>query len=203
LKKFKNIYSLNYDLLLYWVTLQDNTEGYTDGFANTEESKHEGFVVYQNSSGFRVHHLHGALHIFDAGDEIIKKTYANTDINLIDQIRDSLNKQRYPLFISEGNNVQKLTKILHSAYLNHCYKSLRSITGDLVIYGASLKANDQHILDAILENKTKNVFLGVSSEKSADQIIASFESYNASASDKQKKNLILYDYRTVDVWGSP
>lgn len=202
LKNFKDIYSLNYDLLLYWATMQDNSTSFTDGFANSEDSVHEGFVVYQNSSGFKVHYLHGALHIFDAGDEIIKKTYANTDVNLVEQIRESLNRHVYPIFISEGNSSQKLTKILHSAYLNHCYKSFRKIGGDLVIYGASLKDNDEHILNAIFENKVQNVYLGVSAEHSATSIMLKFDEYNSSAEKKHQKKLFLYDYRTINIWGN-
>ncbi len=203
LKKFKRIYTLNYDLLLYWASMQDMSESFSDGFGNTEDSEHEGYVVYKNSgsSKMNVHYLHGALHYFDAGDEIIKKTYANTDINIIDQVRESLKINIYPIFISEGTSEQKKTKILHSAYLNHCYKSLRSIGGDLVIFGASLKENDKHILDAIIESPIKRIYLGVSGEDAATHIRAAVDTHNADSDAKHKKELHLYDYKTVDVWG--
>jgi hypothetical protein len=203
LKKFNRIYTLNYDLLLYWASMQEQSEKFSDGFGNTEDSVHEGYVVYKNSgvSQPNVYYLHGALHYFDAGDEIIKKTYTNTDINLIDQIRDSLNKNIYPIFISEGNSEQKKTKILHSAYLNHCYKSLRSIGNDIVIFGASLKENDLHILNAILESPVKRIYLGVSKESNAENIKIAIEEYNKKSDSKHKKELFLYDYKTVNVWG--
>jgi len=203
LKKFNKIYTLNYDLLLYWATMQDQAENFTDGFGNTEDSLHEGYVVYKNSGSqaMNVHYLHGALHYFDAGDEIIKKTYVNTDICLIDQITESLSKNIYPVFISEGTSEQKKTKILHSAYLNHCYKSLRSIGGDIVIFGTTLKENDKHILDALLESKAKNIYLGVSRSSAADHIKYAIEVHNKNSDQKHQKNLYLYDYRTVNVWG--
>ncbi len=204
LKNFNKIYTLNYDLLLYWATMQDTeVENFTDGFGNTEDSIHEGYVVYKNSGSqaMNVHYLHGALHYFDAGDEIIKKTYVNTDICLIDQITESLNKNIYPVFISEGTSEQKKTKILHSAYLNHCYKSLRSIGGDIVIFGTTLKENDKHILDALLESKVKNIYLGVSKSSAADHIKHAMEVHNQNPDQKHQKNLYLYDYKTVNVWG--
>lgn len=203
-KKFKNIYSLNYDLLLYWAIMQNNVDNFTDGFSNTEDSQHEGFVVYQNqkSKGFRIHYVHGALHIFDAGDEIIKKTYNNTDINLVDQVRDSLSKHIYPIFISEGSSEQKLTKILHSAYLNHCYRSLCRIGGDLVVYGASLKNNDDHVLRAIIDGNVKNIYFGVSSADNAGHIQNAVDTYNLTAPENKKKTLYLYGYKTIDVWGN-
>ena len=161
LKPFKNIYTLNYDLLLYWSTMYDNSSGFSDGFGENDHSIYEDYVIFKNTFGMKVHYLHGGLHIFDAGDEIIKKTYSKTGVKLVDQIKENLEKSIYPIFISEGDSKQKKTKILHNSYLNHCYKSLRFIGGDLVILGTELKRNDSHILEAIMESKVKNIFLGI------------------------------------------
>jgi len=203
LKYFDRIYTLNYDLLLYWASMEDVSGEFIDGFGNTEHSIHEGYVVYKNSGaqGIKVHYLHGSLHYFDAGDEIIKKTYNNTDTCLIDQVRESLSKNIYPIFISEGSSDQKKTKILHNAYLNHCYRSFRLIKGDLVIFGASLKEPDQHILDAILENGIKNIYFGVTEASSAERIKTAIEKHNLKSDTNHQKQLHLYDYRTVKVWG--
>lgn len=203
LKNFKKIYTLNYDLLLYWSTMQDQAPQFADGFGNTEDSILEGYVVYKNSSSYpmNIHYLHGAMHYFDNGDEVIKKTYNNTDKNLIEQVRESLEKNIYPIFISEGNSEQKKTKIMHSAYLNHCFKSLRSINGDIVIFGASLKDNDKHIVAAILESKVKRIYYGTSDTNSAKHVATAIDSYNHTADKNHKKQLFLYDYKTVNIWG--
>ena len=201
LKPFKSIYTLNYDLLLYWATMFDNSQRFTDGFGENDHSIHEEYVVYKNKYGMMVHYLHGGLHIFDAGDEIIKKTYSKTGIKLVEQIKENLDRNIYPIFISEGDSKQKLTKILHNAYLNHCYKSLRNIGGDLVILGTKLKKNDTHILEAIIESKIKNIYIGVSNSSSINHIKARIDSYNQGKTDLKKKNLYLYDYSTVNIWG--
>jgi hypothetical protein len=183
----------------------DESMTFTDGFGNTEDSLLEGYVVYRDKDSFRVHYLHGGLHLFDAGSEIIKKTYSNTGINLVIQIKENLDRKIYPIFISEGTSHQKKTKIIHNSYLNHCFKSLRRIGGDLVILGTLLKNNDAHILEAILESKIKNIYLGVS-EKTADSndvknIQTQIDQYNFEKTEVKKKHLYLYDYRTVDIWG--
>ena len=203
LKKFKKIYTLNYDLLLYWASMQDQSPEFADGFGNTEDSVLEGYVVYKNSSSYpmNVYYLHGAMHYFDDGDEIIKKTYVNTDINLIEQVRKSLDSNIYPIFISEGDSEQKKTKIIHSAYLNHCYKSLRAISGDIVIFGASLKDNDKHILDAVLESHVKRIYYATSNSQKIDHIVSAIDAHNLKVGKKQKKELFLFDYKTVNVWG--
>lgn len=204
------IYTLNYDLLLYWATMEQKGTRFTDGFSNTEESEVEPYVVFQNSGSFNMHYLHGGLHIYDAGHEIIKKTYTNSNINLIEQTRSSLNKREYPIFISEGESNQKLAKIIHNAYLNHCYKSLKKIGNDLVIFGTGLKKNDQHILDAILDSAVTDIYFGVSNVESASQVEEALSIWNSEAEDWNRKNkrkqkkmktLHCYDYRTVDIWG--
>lgn len=201
LMPFEKIYTLNYDLLLYWATMHDNSDEFTDGFGENDYSIHEGYVVYKNKYDMRVHYLHGGLHIFDVGSEIIKKTYSKTGVKLVDQVKENLDIGIYPIFISEGDSDQKLTKILHNSYLNHCYKSLRFIGGDLVILGTELKMNDIHILDAIMESKVKNIFIGISSVDSVAHIKSRVEAYNVKKSEKKKKTIQLYDYKTVDIWG--
>lgn len=203
LKKFKNIYTLNYDLLLYWATMFDNSSDFTDGFGENDDSIQEGYVVYKNLyNSMKVHYIHGGLHIFDAGNEIIKKTFSKTGVKLVDQIKENLDKNIYPIFISEGDSKQKLTKILHNSYLNHCYKSFCRIGGDLVVLGTGLKKNDEHILNAIINSKVRNIFIGVSDAKSAEHIKNAIDQYNHEAKKSEhKKELFFYDYRTVDVWG--
>ena len=115
-------------------------------------------------------------------------------------VKENLDKNIYPIFISEGDSKQKITKILHNSYLNHCYKSLRSIKGNLVILGTELKRNDAHILDAIMESKIENIFIGVSTSDSIEHIKSIIVEYNTK-NPESKKNIYLYDYKTVDIWG--
>ena len=198
LAPYECIFTLNYDLLLYWASLDQ----YEDGFRNTEDSRHEGYVVYQNKEGFTVHYLHGAMHLFDDGDQIIKRTYNNTGRLLIDQIKESLEKGIYPIFISEGNSSQKMAKILHNAYLNHCYKSLKSRPGtkSLIIFGTLLKDNDQHILDAILHSNVRQIFIGTKDEASIEHLRIQIAQRNRSLRDNLQKFIIPYNYTTTNPW---
>ncbi|WP_455940909.1 DUF4917 family protein [Helicobacter pullorum] len=207
IKAYNNIYSLNYDLLLYWSMeklrekienkqIQDGIKGFTDGFCNSDDGN---YVVFNNNSHRNTClYLHGALHIFDSGNEIIKKTYSRTGIPLKEQIGEELNNNRYPVFVSEGTSEQKKTKILHNAYLNHCYKSLCAIGGDLVIFGTTLKSNDEHIQDAILKSKIKNIYFGVSDLGKGKQELSDFIEKNKKL-DNQKQ-ISFYDYKSVKIW---
>ena len=143
LSNFDSIYTVNYDLLLYWALMQDelpppDLQG-DDGFRTPESGKAE-YVTWEieNTSSQTVFYLHGALHIFDAGAELQKYTWVNTGIALIDQIREALNRNYYPLFVAEGESRQKLARIKHSDYLSRSYRSFAQIGGRCSCTGTRL-----------------------------------------------------------------
>jgi hypothetical protein len=202
---FSKVYSLNYDLLLYWSAIKSNERGlrkeqFTDGFGYV--SKDNADLVFKNkgiSSIQTLFHLHGGLHLYDNGHEFQKLKY---DIGhaLKDQVLEKLNNNIYPVFVSEGTSDSKKKKIIHNAYLNHAYKSLKSIgssksnSDSIIFFGTTLKTNDDHILEAILENKVKNIYIGINPNKmmEMDSLRIRFES--------DKKSVFFYDYTTVKLW---
>lgn len=219
ISKYDEIYTLNYDLLLYWTTMKldsfrqfpdqhpsISSEDFghldiNDGFGNDEDDEDANYVVYQTERpyGQKIHYLHGALHIFDKGNKIIKNTYSRTGEILKFQTYRNLLKDIYPIFISEGTSEMKRRKILHNALLTHEYKSLTGKGGDLVIFGTVLKTNDEHIRKAVLDgNGTKGfkrIYMGVFSED--DKRAA--EAFKIEAEQKERK-CFLYDAATVHVW---
>ena len=116
-------------------------------------------VVWDNGGTSQsVHYLHGALHLFDAGNELQKFTWTKTGIKLLDQIRGALNAGLLPLFVAEGTSNDKLTKINHSGYLSRARRSFANIGGSLFIHGHSLSDNDDHIIGLIPETKVNKLF---------------------------------------------
>lgn len=213
ISRYSEIYTLNYDLLLYWTTMkldefrkQEPSEfgslQINDGFGNDEDNESRKDVVYKNDSSCpqKIHYLHGALHIFDKGNKIVKNTYSRTGEILKNQTYRNLLKDIYPVFISEGKSEMKEKKIIHNALLNHEYKSLIKKSGDLVIYGTILKSNDEHIKKAILDGGSrkgfKRIFIGVFSDEDHQNV----SPFKAQIEDAGKK-CILYDSKTVNPWG--
>ncbi len=211
IKNFEKVYTLNYDLLLYWSCIklqsfiqeeqiQDSILDISDGFYDPHEQT-TNYVVFGNDGASQnIYFLHGGLHIFDKKSEIIKNTFSRTDKSLKEQTLENLNKDIYPIFVSEGTSEQKKAKIIHNAYLNHCYKSLSSIgtkNSSLVIFGTLLKRNDTHIRKAILKSKVENIYIGVSNEDEAKE----FDDFIEQSSKlKKAKKVYFYDYRTAKVW---
>ena len=61
-----NVYTLNYDLLLYWILVDKFIRDVGDGFGNSD-SGHITWLGRRASIEQRAHYLHGALHLFDTG----------------------------------------------------------------------------------------------------------------------------------------
>ncbi len=207
IKNYTKIYTLNYDLLLYWVTMKylelvekgiiKKSIDVTDGFANgNKEDEYVEFLGEPN-----ILYLHGGLHIFDKGSLIIKNTFSRTDIPLKEQTLENLKNNIYPVFISEGTSEQKLSKIMHNSYLNVCFRRFRKMSGKtgLVIFGTKFSNNDDHIVDAIMESKCNEIFFPVSSEEQLEKKeVKKFISKNEAL--KNKKKISFYNYKTVNVW---
>ena len=217
----REIFTLNYDLLLFWVLMKFNDLEeqnkfigdkdcrlkVSDGFGNSLYGNNDEYVVYKNNdSNFyqTIHYLHGALHIFDKESEIIKNTYSRTERKLRQQTLDNLEKSIYPIFISEGTANNKKARIIHNSYLNNSFKTLRTLKNNdskfkkensIIIFGTTLKSNDNHIIEAIVESGVKNIFIGISSLDKKSELLV-FEEYLAN----KKITLQYYDYKTLKVW---
>jgi hypothetical protein len=141
-----------------------------DGFRKSENDYNASYVVWDSSQshGQNTWLLHGALHVFDSGTEIQKYTWANTQVRLIDQIRDAMNRGLFPLFVAEGTSQEKLEKIRHSDYLSKGFRSFSEISGALFIYGHSLAANDEHYLKRIEKGKVAHLYVGIYGDPDSD-----------------------------------
>lgn len=169
---FGTIYTINYDLLLYWVInkylsdlkFEDRFEDPVAGILEDgEEYYEEDYVKWSlgNEAKASLFYLHGALHLYDAGHEVRKYSQRRTGVNLKDQILTSFNKGLYPLFVSGGDSLEKMEKISHSGYLSRCYRSLQGANGTAFAFGMSFKPNDDHILQAISQSTISKLYVSV------------------------------------------
>lgn len=217
LGKFDKIYSLNYDLLAYWVIMQQNLN-FPDGFGDNAEdngydpenfdgdyeSYLDDFVVYKDQSPDLMF-LHGGLHLYDHKTEAIKITFCRTGKTLKKQIYENLVREVYPIFISEGASADKLENIRHNYHLNHCYKSLNTQGGDLVLFGTTLKSNDDHIAKAIIVGNWDNIYAGSFSDEDIKPLLSLKERvliYNRANPRRKQTSFSLYDAKTVNPWGN-
>jgi hypothetical protein len=205
------IFSSNYDLLLYWVLMRNTSKNAGDGFGRELENSLEDKYIpdYEveyselrwgkHKESQSVFYLHGALPLFDTGVDIIKEEYDGD--YLLDNIKARMEKKEYPIFVTAGNALEKLTHIMHNRYLSFCYDALSLITGSLITFGFNFGDNDTHIIDAInkaaqqpLANRLRSVYIGVYS----DSDLAHIEQIEK----KFKCPVRMYNAKTANIWAN-
>jgi len=159
LSQFNQIFTLNYDLLLYWARNKNDLspEGYEtdDGF--------RGNPLYWKGHGTfqEIHFLHGALHLYDTVSGVKKHKCTEDGIPIIEQVRDNLEQGKFPLFVSEPTDLKKKSRIEHNPYLNYCYQKISTLRGALFIYGHSIDQNDNHIFEQIRKSQVEHIFVSI------------------------------------------
>lgn len=167
LSNFDHIFTVNYDLLLYWALMQEMEPGIKsdDGFRQDHDKPEAEWVSWDTYTGGgysqNIYFLHGGLHLFEEGPVLKKLTFSRTGVALIDQIREALDAETYPLVITEGASLEKLARIRRNDYLARGLRSLAQCQGSLFIHGHSLAESDRHVLRAIVEGKFKALFVSI------------------------------------------
>lgn len=216
LRRFDHIFTLNYDVLLYWAMMQDEVDGHTfrhdDGFRHPEEDPDQPWVSWQQGNAATVSYLHGALHLFDAGSAITKYTWSKTDKPIVEQIRAALADERYPLFVAEGESKTKLARIMHSGYLHKALRSFESCCGSpgaaVVVFGHSLAANDRHVLRCIAKGACSDLavsLFGDPDSKGNREAIANAlalqEQRGPAKGKRPALRVTFYEAASAKVWG--
>lgn len=149
--EFQAIFTLNYDLLLYWVRL-NYCKNLNDGFGRGDRS--DGFIgPFSPDAYCDVYNLHGGLHLF-INEKGQTQKILETANPIVRNIENSIAKGKLPLIVAEGSSPSKLKKIKSTPYLLHCYEKLKSTSGAIFIFGHSADRNDAHIYKAIFHNCT-------------------------------------------------
>jgi hypothetical protein len=224
-----HIYTLNYDLLLYWTLMHNEVVRWDsedllnfeirpmepllhdDGFREPDLNPSARYVAWDGedaANNQNVHFLHGALHLFDCGAELQKKCWERSGgIALIDQIREALNDGKFPLFVSEGSTDSKFERIRHSGYLQRCLRSFaavcRSKDAALFVLGHSLAANDEHVLRQIEKGKVGRAYISLHEDPASEgnrAIIARAERMAAARTERAPLDVAFFDSSQAKVW---
>jgi hypothetical protein len=204
------IFTTNYDLLLYWVLMRNKIDGHNDGFGQ----EFEGFDSTTGDAEFAdlawgkykndqvVFYLHGALHLFDTGVEVVKELY-DDEHYLLAKIKQRIMNKDYPIFVTAGNGHEKMAHVTHNKYLQHGFDTFSNIQGSLIVLGFGFGESDDHIIEAInkaalhgqkAKEKLHSVYIGANSQSGLNRI-------EAAIAGKFQCKVNFYDSRTAGVWG--
>lgn len=204
LKPFDDVFTLNYDMLLYWAITRPDLGPRVvsrDGFGSLEEE-----IVWQKRLPQHVHFLHGALHLFVEDRKLKKLNYRQHGPMLL-EVRRRIKKDKYPLIVTEGTSAEKKARIRRSAYLRTTLKRFEAINGALFIHGVSMSPNDNHIFETIEseESKVKAVYVGVHGSPTSETSAALMRRVKLMQDRRRetgnKLRTQFYDARSAHVWG--
>ncbi|MCU1222383.1 MAG: hypothetical protein JWQ42_476 [Edaphobacter sp.] len=211
LRPYKNVFTTNYDLLLYWVSMQGISTkqlNFEDGFRSSVDDPTADYVVFSDHLGSKsgLFYLHGALHLFEQNGETKKHSWKRSQVTITENVIESLKKESFPLFVSEGDSTKKLETIQKSGYLSYCFQKLQRLGSTLVVCGSALGESDEHILRAIGDADYETVWLGVYGDHLSDAA-KRMEVIAVKLQDRRKKNkngkpleVQYYDVRTAPIW---
>jgi len=202
------IFTTNYDLLLYWVLMRNGMEDAVDGFGkefegwdeSTGEPEFAELCWGKRQADQRIFYLHGALHLFDTGVQVVKELY-DDEHYLLTKIKERMEENDYPIFVTAGNGREKMTHVAHNKYLQHGFDNFSNIEGSLIVFGFGFGDSDDHIVNAINKAAKKkkkkderlwSVYIGVNSQDSLDRLEKTAERFQCKVK--------FYNAQTVGVW---
>ena len=198
LSRFSQIFTVNYDLLMYWARNQDLEPAWVtdDGFRAAQLWK--GYGTDQ-----AVHFLHGGLHLYEIPAGVRKHAYTGEiGGGIVGQVRDNLNLQppRFPLFVAEPTYQKKKERIDRSPYLSYCLRELMAVSTPIFILGHSMDQNDLHIFEAIRASAVRQIFVSVFGDEHSDanrRLIANARAHLGGPLTE----IAFFDASTVAAWG--
>lgn len=215
MKRFHTVLSLNYDLLVYWAMLKGNDiygKWFKDAFVNEDKFENDFDYLYKPfgaNGATLVFYPHGNLILStDVDGEEIKLTKSDEEY-LLPTILSKW-KQGYciPLFVSEGNTVEKLRAIQRSNYLDTVYdQTLQGHSDSLVIYGWSFRDEDEHILRAIVESEPKIIAISVytrdnDAESYCTRVVYQIRKMRNALKKKSVYKILFFDSSSEGCWNN-
>lgn len=166
-KKSTNVFTTNYDLLLYWTILKINdrfnyNKQFGDLFFNSDKISGLHFSEeFKEKKDKWIYYLHGALHIYTENG-LVKKMSASQSRNLLSALENNIDQGSPPLFVSEGDWRLKQKQIDLNPYLRFSLNCLKKLKGPLTIFGHGLTQEaDKHIINTICDSGVDKIIYGM------------------------------------------
>ncbi|EGQ7791350.1 TPA: DUF4917 family protein [Vibrio cholerae] len=195
LGNFDNVFSLNYDLLLYWVRCFENKHLGKDSFSRFDDE-----LVFSPDENANFFFPHGSLFLYRDGVGATKSRSSRAN-PILARLERNIENGVFPMCVSEGTGEQKLEAIKNNYYLHYAYNRIKECEGTIFTFGCSfLDSKDDHIIKAMLQSPAAKIVVGEfkPSKKNYHRLELAFE--HCQAQLKTKKEIIIADTEGVEVW---
>lgn len=197
LRKYKFVYSTNYDLLLYWASMERGGTGFLDYFwAGAERDTFDvsDTDIWTIREGWtRILFIHGGIHLRRLRDGGTRKVSASEG-TILDQFQTGFDGIESPLLVSEGDSDDKLASIRSSDYLTFAHQMFGSHEGGLVVFGHSLSDQDNHLVAPMKQWRGNPVAISIRPNEDRDVIIEEKDRFRSRLSPM--KDIVFFDSTT-------
>lgn len=195
LTNFKKVFSLNYDLLLYWIRCFDNNFLGNDCF-----DKYKDELVFSPDDDAEFLFPHGALFIYRDGYSA-KKSRSSRRYPILGRVEDNIENGIFPMCVSEGSGDQKLSAIKSNEYLSFCYEKINECKGTVFTYGASFsEGKDDHIIKALIQSPATRIIVGEFKPTEAGKYRLLHEFNEVMDDLNKRKEVVVADTSSTDIW---
>lgn len=179
--EFQDIFTTNYDIFLYKIILESilqartdsRTPPYQDYFYDELNATELAFNYETAYPGTRaVYYLHGSLFIYQT-DRFVNYKLRRVDqgIEYIRMIGREIMNDNFPVFVAEGDYMNKQKMINSNTYLTFCSNKLERASNNIVVYGFSFGQSDLHIANAIAKSGAEKIAISIYvGDKSLDEL---------------------------------
>lgn len=169
LRGFETVFSLNYDLIVYWAIQYHNRKkpySFKDCFerggffGDNWQDKRDSYNGVKEPT--LVFYPHGNLVLGLNNDSLESKIAVSSQQNLLEQVFDEWRNGVVPLFVCEGTAESKIQSIQSSNYMSRVYyEPLTEKSESLVLYGWAMGEQDNHIVKRAISSKPSRIAISV------------------------------------------
>lgn len=199
LEQFECVFTLNYDLLLYWVRCHESPILGNDSFCTSNDS---GKLIFSETDKSTYFFPHGALFIYRDGISATKLR-STPSVPILATVEQNISEGYFPLCVTEGTGEQKREAIKQNRYLQYCYDRMKSIKGVAFTYGCSFAdGKDDHIIEALLRSPVDRIVVGnhQPTRESVLRLLHAFEQVQLRQGARRRVKVNIADTSDYAVW---
>jgi hypothetical protein len=206
LQQFKIVVSLNYDLIVYWAAMLGN-----DALGTWFKDAFNGGCFRDNWAEVRAPLLPAngsTLYFYAHGNLVLEQEKAGGErkipgngTGLLEAILARWNSgSSVPLFVCEGASEHKMRAIASSSYLQRVFREvIPSVSESWVIYGWSMREQDQHIVKQLISPSVERIAVSVF-KKNQDFVR---HAKGVLESRGFNKEIVFFDSASTGCWNNP
>lgn len=192
---FNNVFSLNYDLLLYWVRCNQQPNLGSDSFTRLDDD-----LVFSPNDNADFFFPHGSLFIYRDGVSA-NKSGSSRGNPILARLEDNIEHGKFPMCISEGTGLQKLKEIKRNHYLLYSYNKIKKSSGTIFTFGCSfLDGKDSHIIEAMCRSDANRIVVGEFQPDAVSRHRLGHEFARVQAELGTDKIVVIADSAGTEIW---